>query len=193
MFLDGKNVIFAFSSEMEPICRVHAGTTLKVQTHDCFYQQMLDEGSSLGTFNMNDANPATGPIYVEEAEVGDLLKVSIEDIEVADKGVAMVIPGTGLLAEKNTEETKIIIPIHDGKARLFGMELPIMPDRRDRKLWKRRILPHEYALESRRQYGHQGDHGRNDPVLSRQAKGSSFRSRRLSCPHGRWRSRRDRS
>lgn len=127
MLLDGKNVIFAFSSEMNPAYRVHAGTTLKIKTHDCFYQQMLDEGSCLGTFDMDRANPATGPVYIEEAEVGDLLKVTIENIEVADKGVAMVIPGAGLLAEKNTEETKLIIPIRDGKAQLFGMELPIVP------------------------------------------------------------------
>ena len=45
-------------------------------------------------------NPATGPIYVEGAEPGDLLKVKIISIDVKDKGIAAVIPNGGLLGDR---------------------------------------------------------------------------------------------
>lgn len=127
MIIDGEKVIFSFNAAMEAAYVAEAGSALTVKTHDCFYQHMLEEGSCISTFEMDSANPATGPIYVEGAEVGDILKVSIEDIEVADRGVAMVIPGAGFLADQNVEETKLIIPIEDGKAHLLGLELPIRP------------------------------------------------------------------
>lgn len=127
MYYSGEKVIYSFSADMEAIAHVQPGSSLTIATHDCFYQQMLNEGSCLGTLNMDRLNPATGPFYVEGAEPGDLLKVTIEEIQVAQRGVAMVIPGEGLLGEKNTEESNYIIPIEDGKAQVFGLELPIRP------------------------------------------------------------------
>lgn len=127
MIIPGDKVIYAFDSAMKEHYRVAAGSRLEIETHDCFYQQMLGEGACLGTLNMDTLNPATGPIYVEGAEVGDILKVTIEKIDVADRGVAMVIPGEGFLSDLNTEETTMIIPIKDEKAQFLSLELPIRP------------------------------------------------------------------
>ena len=39
------------------------------------------------------ANPVTGPVYVEGAEPGDALAVTITDIELAEQGWSIYIPG----------------------------------------------------------------------------------------------------
>lgn len=53
------------------------------------------------------ANPVTGPVYVEGAEPGDLLAVSIEDIVLGDAGTEgyyTYVPGQGLFANRFAPE-----------------------------------------------------------------------------------------
>ena len=107
--------------------RVKSGDVFTVETHDCFYQQFLKEDFGLEDLDMERVNPATGPIFVEGAEVGDILKVEILDIEVADRGVAAILPGMGFLADTNTEETIEVIPVEDGYAKLLGFDIKVKP------------------------------------------------------------------
>lgn len=127
MFLSGDKVIYSFNPQMEENYRVKAGDVFTVETHDCFYQQFLNEDFGLKDLDMGRINPATGPIFVEGAKVGDVLKVEILDIEVADRGVAAIIPGMGFLAETNTEETIQVIPVEEGYAKFLDLNLPIKP------------------------------------------------------------------
>ena len=51
----------------------------------------------IDSIDFNRVNPATGPVYVEGAEEGDVLVVNILDIEIDDVGVASTMQDTGPL------------------------------------------------------------------------------------------------
>ncbi|GGZ81215.1 acetamidase [Ignatzschineria indica] len=102
--------IYAFDKNNSPKLRVRAGEQIKIITKDCFSNQ-VDDDHRLADINWNQINPATGPIFVEGAEAGDILKVSIDSITVADQGVCAVGPGFGLIPLP--EMTQKIIPIRN--------------------------------------------------------------------------------
>jgi acetamidase/formamidase len=51
------------------------------------------------SFEWSKLYPLTGPVYVEDAEPGDSLRVEVIDVKVADFGWSYILPGFGLLDE----------------------------------------------------------------------------------------------
>ena len=125
--ISGNNVIYNFMHEMKPVENVSPGDTFKIQTNDCFFQQVFNENQILNTIDYERLNPATGPIYIEDAEPGDLLKVQILNINVKDKGVAAVIPDGGILGDQVSKPIIRIIDIVDGHALCQVIKIPIAP------------------------------------------------------------------
>ena len=125
--LEGNNVIYTFKPKMEPALRIRSGEEVMVHTNDCFFQQIEGEEQVLMEIDFDHINPATGPIFVEEAQPGDLLKVEILEINVAEKGVSAVVPGEGILGDQAKKPIIRIIPIEDGYAHFKGLKLPIKP------------------------------------------------------------------
>lgn len=124
----GEKVIYKFSNEMEHVAMVSQGDVIEVHTNDCFFQQIYDESQVLESIDYDLLNPATGPIYVEDAEPGDLLKVNILDIEVGPKGVAAVVAGEGVLGEQVKNPKIRIIDIVDNHAIYAeNIKIPIDP------------------------------------------------------------------
>lgn len=126
--IKGCDVVYGFSSEMEERYRVSPGEEFVVETNDCFYQQIQDENELIENLDHGAFNPATGPIYVEGAEPGDVLKVKIKEIEVDSKGCSLTIPDAGFLPDRVTKALTKIIEIKDDLA-IFSEEikLPIRP------------------------------------------------------------------
>jgi len=81
------NYIFTFSKNNIPSLRVKSEDRIEIQTMDCFTNQIKTKEDKLSNINWDKINPATGPIFVEGAEKGDTLKVSIEKIETESQGV----------------------------------------------------------------------------------------------------------
>lgn len=108
--------VYQMSSNNEPKMHVSLGETFKVETSDCFNGQISNEGDVLANTDDECFNPATGPIYIEGVETGDILKVHILDIEVNEYGVIAVTPGFGTTGEYHREEMSKIIPINNNKA-----------------------------------------------------------------------------
>ena len=109
----------AFSAAHEPALTVQAGAGDRItfETDDLAYAQM-EEHRDLSKVTAT-LNPVTGPLYVEGAEPGDALAVTIEDIELADEGWSVSIPGAGALARVMGEEMFVRrIPVRDGRVRL---------------------------------------------------------------------------
>ena len=71
-------------------------------------------------------NPATGPIVVEGAEPGDVLRVHIRAIRPEKTGALMTAPGAGALPDRVKGDTGIC-PIADGHFTFMGVELPLNP------------------------------------------------------------------
>lgn len=117
--------IFTFDKNHPPKLTVNAGDKVSIATKDCF-SNLVDEDNSLEALDWNQINPATGPIYIKGAQKGDILKVTIHSIDIADHGVCAVGPGFGLVPiEKMTQK---IIPIQDQRA-IFSesIHLPLNP------------------------------------------------------------------
>jgi amidase len=120
--------VFAFSGASEPVLSVLAGTRLRIETADCFDDQVQQPGDILAEVDWARINPATGPVFVEGVMRGDVLSVLIERIEIAGQGVMAVAPGFGVLAAELPEQLHRIVPIEDGLARIAdGVAVPTCP------------------------------------------------------------------
>lgn len=124
--LSTNKVIYSFSSMNEPVMRAKPGDTVAIDTYDCFQNQIQSEEQEVSAIDWNEINPATGPIFIEGAEIGDLLKVTIDDLEIGSQGVMVTGPGLGVMGHRMESMESKIVPIKDGKA-VFNeqLELPL--------------------------------------------------------------------
>ena len=121
-------IIYKFAKENDSAVTVSSGTTLEIETYDCFSNQLRTEEDQMETLDWDRINPATGPIFVEGAEAGDLLKVTIHSIELDSKGTVVAGEELGILGGILKDTQTKIIPIINGKAQFGdGIEIPIQP------------------------------------------------------------------
>jgi amidase len=120
--------VFAFSGDAEPALSVRAGTSMRLETADCFDDQVQAQGDVLDAIDWDRVNPATGPVHVEGAHPGDVLSALIESIDIGHQGVMAVARGFGVLSEAFPEQLHRIVPIEDGTARIAaGIVVPLRP------------------------------------------------------------------
>jgi amidase len=118
--------VFAFDGAAAPALRVPAGTRLRLETADCFDDQVQTPDDVLASVDWDRVNPATGPVFVEGVGPGDVLSILIESIDVGAQGVMAVAPGFGVLGEEFPEIVQRIVPIEDGTARIAdGVAVPL--------------------------------------------------------------------
>lgn len=118
-FLSKSHGQSGYDASIEPALRIKAGTgeTIGFETDDAVYAQLHERGS-LDKVTAT-INPVTGPVYVEGAEPGDTLAVTIHDIVLKDYGWSVSLPGAGALAERMGEESfSRQIPIEGDEVRL---------------------------------------------------------------------------
>jgi amidase len=77
---------FAFDPRIEPVVRVAPGSSLVVETYDCFSNKVSSRNQVFGREQdllglIGRYNPVTGPIYIEGAVPGDWLAVQIDRID----------------------------------------------------------------------------------------------------------------
>jgi acetamidase/formamidase len=99
--LDSQNTHARFSSEIPPVLTVPSGAVVEVFTKEATDGQ-LDVNSTaedLATLSFDPIHPLTGPVFVEGARPGDVLAVTLHEIEVGDWGWTGVFPGFGFLPE----------------------------------------------------------------------------------------------
>ncbi len=115
-------------SENVPAARAKSGDTVRFETLDCFGGQLKSEDELLGGLDWNNVNPATGPLFVEGAMPGDVLKVEILDIELGDHGVMVGAPGEGITGNVVCGEVTKILPVEDGIIKFNDkLSFPVSP------------------------------------------------------------------
>lgn len=121
-------VFYAFSADLEPALEIEPGEKVQMETHDCFCGQMQTEADTVETLDWERVNPATGPVYIRGAQPGDILAVDIEDVQVADQGAMVTVPGEGALGDIITETETRIFHMEEGQA-IFNdkVRLPMKP------------------------------------------------------------------
>jgi acetamidase/formamidase len=100
---------FEFGRDMDPLITVDQGESFKVETWDPFKGQVFEHG--MGEFTAEDvpvlntpppgfdANPVSGPVYVEGVESGDTIAVTVQSIE-PQRGFTTTLEGFGNLARR---------------------------------------------------------------------------------------------
>ena len=84
MKIDKENHVFNMSPYNQPAATCNSGDVVVFETMDCFSNALIPENATFGEDNLKNNNPATGPLYINNAKVGDTLKIDIIDIEVGD-------------------------------------------------------------------------------------------------------------
>ena len=121
-------VFFAFSPDIQPIIHVQQGEEFVMETHDCFEGQIQTEADLVESLDWDHVNPATGPVYIEGAKPGDILRVDLLQIEIADKASMVTLPGEGVLGNVITEMETTILNMRAGKVIFKNkIEIPIKP------------------------------------------------------------------
>ena len=118
------NVVYAMSAENVPVARVQSGDTIAFETQDCFSGQITCAKDRTGGLDWSRINPATGPMYVEGAEIGDTLKVEILRIDLAPQATTVEMPGSGVTGLEAEEENVKILPVADGKV-IFNEQITL--------------------------------------------------------------------
>lgn len=120
--------IHKMSKDNAPVATAKSGDTVRFETLDCFGCQLSSEEQSLGGLDWSNINPATGPLFIEGAEPGDVLKVEILSIELDDHGVMVDGPGDGVTGVAVKEESTKILPVIDGMVKFNEkLSFPICP------------------------------------------------------------------
>jgi len=93
-----------FSVAHPPVLRIRPGTGEKIgfETSDEVYAQ-LHEHHDMSRLTAQ-INPVTGPVYVEGAEPGDALAVTIHEIRLKEWGWSVSLPGSGALQHVMDEQ-----------------------------------------------------------------------------------------
>ena len=103
--IHGAHHHLGWDRSIPPVARVTPGSTIEFECIDASGGQLGPKSTvaDVAVLDFSKVNPVTGPVYVDGAEPGDALKVTIEEFAPSGFGWTANIPGFGLLADQFTE------------------------------------------------------------------------------------------
>ncbi len=115
--------------DIPPVVRADPGEEVVMQTRHALDGQITPttQPQDLLNASLDLVHPLTGPVYVNGAEPGDLLEITILNIEPASWGFTTIFPGFGFLRNHYTEPYIVHWEMGDGFARseqLPGVRIP---------------------------------------------------------------------
>ena len=123
-----QNVFYAFEPGLKAAVHVNQGEEVEIETHDCFQGQLQSQSDLVEVLDWEHVNPATGPVYIEGVQPGDILRIHLLEITVADHSTMVAIPGEGVLGGDITLMETTLLDHHNGKVVFKGkIEIPANP------------------------------------------------------------------
>ncbi len=122
-----EHIAYRLDKEHAPILAIDPGQTVVLETYDARTGTIQNNTDLLDHPHPDGANPATGPVYVRNAEPGDALVVEIEKIELAPEGFLAVKAGEGLLGHMAKNFATRMVQIEDGIVHFGNLRLPANP------------------------------------------------------------------
>jgi acetamidase/formamidase len=94
-----------WNRDFPPALTVKPGSTIHFECIDSSGGQLGADSTTQSVIDLDfgKVNPVTGPVYIEGAEPGDALKITIREFVPSGIGWTANIPGFGLLADQFTE------------------------------------------------------------------------------------------
>lgn len=114
LYITKKTINDIMKWDNKPAGYCKSGDTIVFETRDCYDNTITSSERPLGD-REGLSNPVTGALYVEGAEVGDILKIEIEDIKLRSWGVMRSSPTAGVFHEKYEKREAIIFQVKDNK------------------------------------------------------------------------------
>lgn len=121
-----------WSRAIPPILTVESGAVIEAYLEEASDRQLTPESTveDLATLSFDPIHPLTGPVYVEGAEPGDLLAVTLHEIELGDWGWVANVPGFGFLSEHFPEPYLRTFEFEPGDTSVGfapGIRIPLRP------------------------------------------------------------------
>lgn len=111
-------LIYEFNRQLEPRVRIQSGETIIVEAEDALSGQIRTKDDRRDKTKMPFSNPVAGPIWVDGAEPGDALAVSIKEIRPRDGQCATYTGNPKQLCEwlgTDVPHGAHVCPISDGQ------------------------------------------------------------------------------
>jgi amidase len=121
------NVFFAFSPALTAAARVQQGEEVLLETHDCFQGQLKSEADLITALDWSHVNPATGPVYIEGARPGDVLRVDLLEVNIGDQSTMVTIPGEGALGDVITQMETAVLKRQGDEILFHDLRVPKHP------------------------------------------------------------------
>ena len=102
---DDPNCMNRYHPAIKPVARAQPGQLILFETRDALDSDLTvnSVGKDLGAVDLNLVHPITGPVYIEGARRGDVLAVTLVDVDPDEYGYTTIVPGFGFLRDLYTE------------------------------------------------------------------------------------------
>jgi len=126
--LSREHVFYAFEPTLEPALHVAQGEEFLLETHDCFSGQLKSESDLLDVLDWDRINPATGPVYIEGVQPGDVLRVDLLKVRVVGHATMVTVPNEGVVGDRISQmETAVLQYKGDKVVFRNKVEIPMSP------------------------------------------------------------------
>jgi formamidase len=102
---DDPNCFNRYHPAIKPVMRAKPGDLIRFETRDALDSDLTvtSKPKDVLAVDLNLVHPMTGPVHIEGARRGDVLAVTLMDIEPDEYGYTTIVPGFGFLRDLYTE------------------------------------------------------------------------------------------
>ncbi|MGI9384276.1 MAG: acetamidase/formamidase family protein [Methyloligellaceae bacterium] len=147
--VDDPNCFNRYNPAIPPVARAKPGDMIVLHTRDALDSDLtLDSNADdLAAVDLNLVHPMTGPVLIEGAKRGDVLAVTLVDIEPDEYGYTVIVPGFGFLRDIYTKPYLVnwkLSRTHAISAQMPGVKVPyeafmgsvgVLPGEPETKAW----------------------------------------------------------
>ncbi|WP_257350287.1 acetamidase/formamidase family protein [Pseudalkalibacillus decolorationis] len=118
-----------FSHKNKPAYTIELGERSLFETHDCYGGRITEETILRTDLDLTGKiNLATGPIYINGVQPGDVLCIEVGKIELNEFGVMVMMPGLGPLGDQIENTTTKVLPIKENVIHFTDtIHIPVQP------------------------------------------------------------------
>ena len=98
---DDPNCMNRYHYAFEPVAKARPGQLIRYETRDALDSDLNvnSQPKDVLAIDLNLVHPITGPVFIEGAQRGDVLAVTLIDVEPDEYGYTTIVPGFGFLRD----------------------------------------------------------------------------------------------